>query len=131
MPEMLTVPEIAQESLDRAVLADTGATLMLSGEKKSDGIFRRRKMATTAKTREYLVYPIKHWLRWEVLAYLKARDIPLPRQAQADNAGVSLGTKEVLYLHDNYPHDYEVMRSFFPYVEAIVVRRDLYGRTDG
>lgn len=131
MPELVLLKEIRQDDIDRSVMADVGATLVLTGEKKSDGIFRRRKIANMKSTRPYLVYPIKEWLRWEVLSYLKSRNIDLPRQAQADNAGVSLATREILYLHDFYPHDYEVVRSFFPYVETVVLRREWFGLIDG
>lgn len=113
------------------IKAETGATIILNGQKKADGFFRRRLIANTKNTQADVVRPLKDWVRWEVLSYLKAHKIPVPDQSQADNAGVSLAVKEVLWFFDNRPRDYETIRSYFPYVEAIVLRRAWFGRTDG
>ena len=130
-PEVDEFPDLNQRMIYDWVKHETGSTLILNGQKKADGAFRRRLIATTKNTQKDIYRPLKDWLRWEVLSYLKARDIPLPQQAGADNSGISLSTDEILYMYDNNQHDYEIIKSYFPYVETIIVRRELFGRTDG
>jgi 3'-phosphoadenosine 5'-phosphosulfate sulfotransferase (PAPS reductase)/FAD synthetase len=130
-PELDDLPDLDVVDIDNMVMNDTGSTVILDGFKKADGFFRRRIMAATKRTRKHQIHPIGGWLRWEVLNYCKARNLPIPDQSQGDNAGISLSVKEVLHMYDNYSHDYELMRSFFPYIETIVERRKLFGRIDG
>lgn len=129
------LPDIKAWDYYRWVIHETNSTLMLDGMKKSDGTFRRRKLANESEEEKRMRYrPLKKWLKWEVLNYLKAQDIPLPKQedsTSAGNAGVSLQVQEVLWMHDNYPADYEKIRAAFPYIDAIVARRDFFGLTDG
>lgn len=129
------LPEIKAWDYYRWVIHETNCSLMLDGMKKSDGTFRRRKFANESAEEKRMRYrPIKSWLKWEVLNYLKAQNIPLPKQESstaAGNAGVSLQVQEVLWMHDNYPADYEKIKAAFPYVDAIVARRDFFGLTDG
>lgn len=125
------IPDLTQRHVYDWLKAETGATLILNGQKKADGLFRRRLIAKTKDTQNDVYRPLKNWLRWEVLSYLKGRDIEVPASSQAENSAVSLAIKEVLWLYDNHRQDYERVKSFFPYIEAIVVRRELFGRTDG
>lgn len=131
IPEIMEFNCLNRRDLYDAVKRDTGATLVLNGQKKSDGAFRRRIIANTKRTLHDVYLPLKNWLKWEVLSYLKSRDLPVPDQAASDNSGISLSVTEILYMYDNCQHDYEILRSYFPYIEAVVVRRELFGRTDG
>ncbi len=130
-PEFDDFPDLGILDVYAFVRAETGATIILNGQKKADGIFRRRLIANTKRTQADVVRPLKDWLRWEVLSYLKAHKIPVPDQSSADNSGVSLAVKEILWFYDNRRADYETIRSYFPYVETIVLRREWFGRTDG
>lgn len=112
------------------IKAETGATLLMNGQKKADGAFRRRYIANTKKTQQDVYRPLKNWLRWEVLSYLKMRDLPVKEGSAADNSGIGLHTTEVLYLYDNERHDYELLKTYFPYIEVIVKRREWFGVTE-
>jgi sulfate adenylyltransferase subunit 2 len=119
----------------RWVMHETKCTLMLDGMKKSDGTFRRRKFASEGEEERRMRHrPLKNWLKWEVLNYCKAQDLPIPKQdnsTAAGNSGVSLQVQEVLWMHDNAPMDYERIRRAFPFIEAIVARREFFGLSDG
>ena len=129
-PEFEALPEMSRRTLYNWIKTDTGASLILTGEKKSDGIFRRRRMANQARTMTDVIYPLKDWLKWEVLGYLKAHSIPIPDQGRGDSGAVSLMDVEVLHLHKHYPEDYEHLKSFFPYIECIVLREQWFGKKE-
>jgi phosphoadenosine phosphosulfate reductase len=130
-PEFDEFPDLNIRAVYDYVRHHTGATLILNGQKKADGFFRRRLIANTKRTQADVHRPLKDWVRWEVLSYLKAQRIPMPSQAQADNSGTSLSNTEVLWFYDNMRSDYEILRSYFPYIETIVLRREWFGRVDG
>ncbi len=129
-PEFDALPDLDLVTADRWVMGETKTSLVLTGEKKADGLWRRRTIAKTKTSRPWRIRPIKDWLRWEVLSYLKGRQLPIPHQA-GDSSGISLGVREILWLHDHQRDDYEIIRSYFPYVETIVLKREWFGVTDG
>ncbi|WP_294637412.1 phosphoadenosine phosphosulfate reductase family protein [uncultured Aquabacterium sp.] len=135
LPFLQAMPEVHPWTYYKGMMGRMGCTLMIDGMKKADGSFRRRKLATETEEEKRMTFrPLKQWLKWEVLSYLKARDIPLPKShtnTAAGNSGTSLQVQEVLTLHDYYPADYEKVRAIFPYVDAIVARREFFGLTDG
>lgn len=122
------IPEMSQRDWFDIIKGDTGATLLMSGEKKSDGVFRRNKIASQKNLLSDLYRPLADWKKWEVLSYLKSRNIPIPDSGTGDNGGVSLIAKEIVHLYDHYPEDFERLKSFFPYVEVPIKQRDFFGQ---
>jgi phosphoadenosine phosphosulfate reductase len=111
-----------------AVRAENSVRLILSGAKKSDGPMRRRRMFADQKAMdESVVYPLKDWLKYDVMSYLKLRSIPLPEETGKVSFGVDLSTPSILALHDRYPEDFSRLESYFPYIRAVVERRKMYG----
>lgn len=102
------------------VRKETGIPLIAHGGKLSDGLWRRWKMATGRD--EDLIHPLSHWNKYEVLAYLKAREIPA-----AEKFDLDLGTANLLWLYDNHPEDFRRVCQFFPHAEAVIHRREWYG----
>lgn len=100
--------------------------LVITGAKASDSSWRRRYFHAT-RTWTDMFYPIKDWNKHDVLGYLRARNIPMPDSSGLNASGVSLIPAELLWIYDNYPDDFEVVKSYFPYVEAVVWRRIFYG----
>jgi hypothetical protein len=107
-------------------MKDAGVPFVFTGAKSADSGWRKRFMSThyvdSVKT------PIKNWMKYDVLSYLKARKIPIPGVSSGHNAnGVDLSVQSILMLHDNYPEDYKKLIKYFPYAEAVVWRRKFYG----
>jgi hypothetical protein len=100
---------------------------VLTGEKKADGPFRRMRMANQKRTKSDFYFPLKHWKSWEVLSYLKARNIPIPDAETGDSSAVDLIDYEIIHLYRHHPADYERVRGLFPYTEAIVRRHEWFG----
>jgi len=109
----------------RLVQRDTGIWPILWGAKLADSAYRRR----TLNRAQYdgVFFPLKKWSKFEVLALLKSRDIPIPDQIAAAGGGIDLSTPSLLYLHDNHPRDFERLERFFPFARSVVKRREFFG----
>lgn len=111
------------------IKADTGATLMMTGEKKADGPFRRRSIGAMTRTDKWndMYLPIKNWLKWEVLAYCKSNSISIPDPGRGDNGRLTLMESEVLHAYEHHREDYDRLKEFFPYIETVVLRDQWFG----
>lgn len=108
------------------VVKDTGIPLIITGMKKSDFLFRRLNLGRNQKNVETL-HPIHSWQRFDVLAYLKAREIPIPAGSDQLTNAVDLQVPNILWLHDNHPNDFKKILEYFPFAEAVIWRRKFYG----
>lgn len=111
------------------VRADTGIDLIATGYKRDDGRWRQIQMKKKSVMHN-IVCPLAGFHRADVLAYLAARRIPLPAAAKSDADGYGLDHRTVLWLYDNHRADYECIRVHFPYIEAIIKRREFYGKAE-
>jgi hypothetical protein len=84
-------------------------------------------MANQQKTMSDVHFPLKKWLNWEVLSYLKAQNIPIP-ESRADNASASLREREIMHLYRHHREDYERLRQFFPYIHVEVCAAEWFGQ---
>lgn len=112
----------------RMAQRDTGIRPILWGAKLKDSAYRRRTLNKASY--DGVFYPLKHWSKFEVLAFLKARDIPIPSQIGNTAGGIDLSTPSLLWLHDNHPRDFAKLLRYFPFAESVVARRSLYGATE-
>jgi 3'-phosphoadenosine 5'-phosphosulfate sulfotransferase (PAPS reductase)/FAD synthetase len=74
-----------------------------------------------------MVYPVKKWMKADILAYLNANGIPIPKSDGSNASGVDLSSVAILWLHDNHPHDFERLCAWFPFARAVVYRRAYFG----
>ncbi len=126
-PEFEALPDLSRRTLYNWIKAVSGASIILTGEKKSDGPFRRRRMAAQANTMADVIFPLKDWLKWEVLSYIKSQRLPIPDAGRGDSGSVCLMDAEILHLHKYHPEDYETLRAYFPYIETVVLRERWFG----
>lgn len=106
------------------VARETGIELIATGAKDSDS--RTRRLITRNQKRRLLA-PLKSWTKFDVLAYLRHHDIPLPDQSSGQATGIDLSTPSLLWLADNHPEDFQRLLAVFPFAEAAVRRREWYG----
>ncbi len=119
------IPDFSHSDLDRLIMYDTGINLVLTGMKRNDSLSRRRILSSYKGGDIY--HPLSEWNKFDVLAYLKIHNIPIPDTYKAATTGINLSTKSLLWLHDNYPDDFKKLCKWFPYAEAVVYRRQFYG----
>jgi len=120
--------EYNSNDLYKAVCHDANVRHIIHGGKNSDSFWRRITISTISA--DCIVYPLKKWKKFDVLSYLKIHNVPIPPSFDGVGSratGVDLSTGSILWMHDKYPDDYEKIRNVFPYVEAVVKRRDWYG----
>lgn len=122
------IPDVELWDIYQGVLQDTGLKRIAHGAKSADSSWRRRFFHAT-RTWDFMVYPVKEFLKMDIIAYLNANKIPVPKPmgTGANVSGIDLSRHTILWLHDNFPDDYEKICRWFPYAPAVVKRRDFYG----
>jgi 3'-phosphoadenosine 5'-phosphosulfate sulfotransferase (PAPS reductase)/FAD synthetase len=125
-PEFDDLPELRVKDCYHVAMAKTGISFVATGAKASDSQWRKRNLKAT-ESYEFLVVPLKNWNKYDVLYYLKKENIPIPDSSGGNATGISLVVPEVLWLHDKHYEDFLKMERLFPFVRAIVKRRDYYG----
>lgn len=120
------LPEWKLQSVYQSIMGETGIPLIATGAKKSDSLWRRRFMHSQ-RHETWVVAPCAEWSKFDVLSYLRVQKIRIPDSSGANATGVDLSTPSVLWLHDNHPDDFAKLRRAFPFVDAVVMRRDIYG----
>jgi phosphoadenosine phosphosulfate reductase len=122
-----TLPDWTLRDVYDLARAEAGTKYIVTGAKDADSLWRRRFFNTTKGWTD-MVYPIRKWNKMDVLAYCKVRKIPVPKMSTTASAtGVDLSTPSLLFLHKNFPDDFERILKWFPYAEAVVKREEIYG----
>lgn len=116
--------------VETAARAATGAEWIANGHRMTDSI-ERVGMLTKNKGFDRVgrrVYPLRSWNEASVVAYLRARKIPLPPRLTILNrsmSGVSFREDVLLAIKQRYPDDYARILEVFPYVESKLFRYEL------
>lgn len=110
-----------------AAAKEAGIKLIAHGGKKRDGLWRKWALNHHKNQPYEMLYPIVEWTKYDVLAYLKAQNIPIPDSASPIAGGIGLDTATLLWLHDHHLEDFEKIEVYFPYIRAVVCRREWYG----
>lgn len=118
------VPYLTQGDVYDLARRESGIELIATGMKGADNFWRRRNLK---QSKENTIHPIKEWMHADVLAYMKARELPAPPAHKGVSTGVCLRIPALLWLHDDFPDDFEKMEQVFPYIGAVVKRREFYG----
>ena len=104
----------------------TQSTLVVTGMRRGDYCFR---IGNSKQIRSVPVLsPIQGWNSFDVRGFLKSEGIPLPPSSGKQTTGLDLSTPSILWLHREYPDDYERVLRVFPFIEAVVQREEMYGK---
>jgi hypothetical protein len=123
------LPQFSTDDITNLAMKQCGATLVLLGHKKADGLWRRHQMAQQYKDARFahIKFPIRDWKKLDTLAYIRGAGIPVPEACDDTSQSVNCSSKFVLWLYDNHPRDYQRFLEFFPFAAAIPARREHYG----
>jgi len=106
------------------VSLETGCRLIANGAKRADSLQRRAYVGTL----KGVLHPIAGWSQADVYAYMGLRRLPKSRtQMFSVMNGVDLSPPTLIWLHDNWPKDFEKIEEVFPFVRAVIKRRDWRG----
>jgi phosphoadenosine phosphosulfate reductase len=108
------------------VCKDTGIDLIVAGHKKADGQWRRRELTIATNIYEHVHHPLKEWNKWDVLAYCKAHQIPVPHTYAGTSTSISLSPDSLEWLYTAHPEDFRRLSRIFPFAEAKVLQRRWY-----
>ena len=124
-------------ALKNAKLADVHAMIrgqagirtIATGYKRADSLWRKRMMSIPSAMQD-ICCPLADWTRRQVVEYLQARKIAVPDDMGGTKYlknGIGLDTRSLCWLHDTMPDDFEKLEQVFPYVGAVIARREFYG----
>jgi 3'-phosphoadenosine 5'-phosphosulfate sulfotransferase (PAPS reductase)/FAD synthetase len=102
-----------------------GAPFVLTGNRKSEGADRRSLLNQQRHT--HTIHPIRGWRYLDVVGYLGMRRIEIPPSEAKDKGGPRIDKRWLLWCHDHYPRDFERVRTLFPYIDALIAHRSIYG----
>jgi len=121
------LPRYTVDDAYAAAMQDAGVDFVMTGARSADSSWRRRSMGANRGKRDHVVFPIQGWHKYDVLGYLKMRNIPIPVSSGASATGIDMSAKSLNWLHDVYPDDFQKLLEYFPYAEAAIWRERFYG----
>jgi sulfate adenylyltransferase subunit 2 len=111
--------------VDHAVKLHTGLKYSFYGMKKADSLNRRLMMNRDGAIIGNKVYPLMDWTNKEVMAYMRARQLPDPiRYSKKPSGGVGFNPECFTYLREHYPDDLGKILKAFPLSEKILIDYD-------
>ena len=73
-------------------------------------------------------YPIAHWTKSDVMAYIRKERLYLPKDSRGLGFSFkSLAGEELAWVKETYPEDYKKIIQMYPFAEAAVKRLEYYG----
>lgn len=126
-PEFKDIKEIRIKDIYAAVRKDTGVKYIATGAKRADSLWRRRYTTTASETHKDVIMPLLEWNKFDVLAYLRHNDIPIPESSGIFASGIDLSSVSLNFLYEKHPEDFKLLCKLFPYAEAVIWRKKFYG----
>lgn len=119
----------ALKDVYEAARSKIGIQMILDGQKRGDSMLRRRVIKAETQGRDDLWHPIAGWTNHDVRAYIARQGLkaPLSLQTGRPSSGIELTEESLLWLHDNWPDDWQKLVAIFPFADAVVWRRRFYG----
>jgi len=126
---------VKMRDIDEYVRAKTGIDWIATGEKAGDSIERNAiiRRADGIDRNRRRIWPIAWWNDSAVFNFIKQNRIPLPpeyRFAGGKGGGKGgyaksfggLWYRDLVFVRDNFPEDWERVKAFFPLVESQISR---------
>lgn len=104
--------------------AEAGIRHVLTGARRSDSRQRRILMDQGLFPG---IHPLADWSKHHVLAYLARNNIPRPPAPKGATTNIGLEPRDLLWMAECYPEDFRRFGQWFPFAEAAIHRKRLYG----
>lgn len=120
-----SVPIVSVSDLYSYLRGETGITWISAGERIDDSIVRHAmiKNSSAIDTKRGRFYPVAYWKKREVLHYIKRKRLYLPADSRKFGFSFrSLEGSQLAFIKEQYPDDYQKIKSFYPFCGAAVRR---------
>jgi phosphoadenosine phosphosulfate reductase len=110
--------------------AISGMDWIATGERMTESVTRRGWMTKwgTINHRTHRIYPVAHWRKRHVLAYVREHNLHLSEDSRRFGRQLNDLMPETLWLiHKHYPEDYARLKRVFPHADVGVAWWDMYG----
>jgi 3'-phosphoadenosine 5'-phosphosulfate sulfotransferase (PAPS reductase)/FAD synthetase len=124
-PELGLFPDHKLKDLYEFARQITGCDFVAVGAKAADSSWRRRFMKGTAHW-DTVINPLKSWNKFDVLAFLQAKGIPIPQQSGSNASGIGLTHKSMKWVSEYHPRDFATIKEYFPYAEVFKAHARFY-----
>ena len=107
----------------------TGYKYIATGERLNDSIIRRATLKNSGSIdfKRARMFPVMYWNKQQIYSYIKKKRLYLPNYSKNNVFSFSsLSGKELTYIRDNYPCDFQQIKKYFPLVETAVKRYETY-----
>lgn len=134
--EAMNIPKISFDDTWNAIRKYLGAEdlWLADGVRAADSIVRRASLVCHGVMKESSkkVSPIADWLKNEVMAAINKRGIKLPIDYEIFGRSFDgLDYRFIAPMKKYLPEDYKILETWFPMLEADIVRHEAYGDKDG
>jgi phosphoadenosine phosphosulfate reductase len=127
--ELDGLPKIRLRDVYDTLVAETGIPLIATGMRRAEGLWRQRNLIHRAHWLD-VVHPIVGWEKQDLDGYISRHKLPVTIGSGRhywNPSDIALDPASILYLWDNHPADFEKVEAHFPYIRAIVWRREWHG----
>jgi len=128
-PVDLDVPTLSVADFYAHLRAHFGIHWIAAGERIADSIWRRAmiKHSGTIDRKRGRIYPVAHFTRAHIFAYLKAHRLPISEESRVLGFSFrSLQAEDMIKIRQHYPDDFAKIKAMFPLVEAGIKHREWY-----
>lgn len=131
--EIAKIKTLANHEVFKLVAHEGGFKLVANGMKRGDGMFTMAAGDDDSKVAGKLgggitmVCPLWKWRNTDVLAYLNVNKIPIPDSDGRKSSSIDMTEPNILWLWDKHRDDFFKLEKYFPYMRAVVKRREWYG----
>lgn len=117
----------------KVVAHEGNFSLVANGMKRGDGMFTmaagsEENVAGELSQGIKMVCPLWKWRNTDVLAYLTVNKIPIPPSDGRKSSSIDMTEPNILWLWDKQREDFYLLEKYFPYMRAVVKRREWYGK---
>ena len=101
------------------------------GERIDDSIIRRAmiKNSSSIDKKRGRFYPVAYWSKRDVMEYIKFHKLKMGDDSKEFGFSfAALDGRQLTFIKNNYPDDYEKILKIYPFAEAAVKRLARYGK---
>lgn len=101
----------------------TGTYWISGGERTADSIVRNAQIKKSGSIDPHRgkFYPVAYWNKSEIMAYIKRNRLKVsPESSVLGYSLRSLMPRDMAMIKKHYPDDFEIIRQWYPFVEASV-----------